>query len=451
MKWQYLVLSALFLAVAAALTFPLWRDWLWPAEVEANAARPHEEAPVERVRLSPQARANLKLRVGKVEPVKEPYRRSVTVPGWVVERAGSCERVVAAPLQGVVKQIAAVRGDLLKPGAPLFTLQVVSEPFLSAQSNLFKAQRELAMAQAEKKRLTQPLETGAIPMARMIEIDNQIALLSLTAQTLERELAVRGLSAPEIAQAAGGKFIQEITLPVPAFAGDGHEHSSSAGHVHRERVYEMEELKVILGEMVQAGAPLCVLADHYHLQIEGKVFASEAGLIHAAAKEGTALEAEFTGEAVKGWAPFETKMTIANVANKVDPNHQTLSFFVPLANQFQEYQREGKTFRLWRFRPGQRVQLRIPAEAFTDVFVLPAEAVVREGAETFVFRVNGPYCERKSVHVVYEDRQVALVANDGSILAGLDVLALNAAVQINWALKAQAQGEGGGHHHHHHD
>lgn len=460
--------------LGGAVTFPLWRGMLFKAADDVEEHADHE--PPERVKLSPQARANLKLQVGKIALVTEPYWRHIQVPGWVVERQGSCERLVSAPVAGVVKHVAAVRGDLLRPGSALFTLQIVSEPLLSAQANLLKTLRELQIAQEEKKRLTQPLESGAIPMARMIEVENQIKLLNVTLRNLDQELALRGLSKSDIEQVAQGKFVRETTVPVPPFAGDVHsslDGSQPPEGLAHEHQYELEELKVMLGETVQAGAPLCVLADHHHLQIEGRVFASEAELIQAAARQGVAIRAEFSGNSpvttaappkpplAKGglakegpvdvllWPSFKEGLKIANIANRIDPNHQTLNFFLPLPNDFKAYPSNGKTYRLWRFRPGQRVQLKVPVEAFTEVFVLPAEAVAREGPERFVFRENGEFFERRPVHVRYEDRQVAVIAHDGSLFPG-NVIALNAAVQINWALKAQAEGEGGHHHHHDH-
>src|SRR5262249_25115434 len=70
------------------------------------------------VLVSPQARANLGLRVEALRPVAE-YWRTLKVPGTVVEREGNCDRLVSARLAGVVKDIAAVRGDLVRPGARL--------------------------------------------------------------------------------------------------------------------------------------------------------------------------------------------------------------------------------------------------------------------------------------------------------------------------------------------
>jgi hypothetical protein len=90
------------------------------------------------------------------------------------------------------------------------------------------------------------------------------------------------------------------------------------------------------------------------------------------------------------------------------------------------------------------VPLEIPVEQFTNCFVLPAEAVVREGPETHVFRQDpkkADVFERVAVHVLHEDRRMAVVANDGGLAPGTPV-AMNNAVQLNWTLKAPSS-EGG--------
>ena len=92
---------------------------------------------------------------------------------------------------------------------------------------------------------------------------------------------------------------------------------------------------------------------------------------------------------------------------------------------------------LWRFRPGHQVRLNLRVEKLDNVFVLPPDAVVREGGEAYVFRQNGDVYDRKPVHVVYQDRRHVVVANDGSVPAGIFV-AQTAAVQLNRMVKAQS-------------
>jgi cobalt-zinc-cadmium efflux system membrane fusion protein len=92
---------------------------------------------------------------------------------------------------------------------------------------------------------------------------------------------------------------------------------------------------------------------------------------------------------------------------------------------------------VWRFRPGQRVRLHVPVEELSDVIVLPAGAVVRDGPEAYVFRQNGNLFKRLPVHVLHEDRLNVVLANDGSVAPGW-YLAHNAAASLNRALEAQS-------------
>lgn len=147
-----------------------------------------------------------------------------------------------------------------------------------------------------------------------------------------------------------------------------------------------------------------------------------------------------------------------HLANQVDPAARTFGFYLPLENQRRSFTRDDKTYFVWRYRPGQRVRLRVPVEKLvtlaadgtTEVlpFVLPAGAVAREGGESYVFVQSGDVFIRKSVRVLYEDRRDAVIANDGSITEAEFVVRNNAAA-LNRALKASAGGGHEGHDHGH--
>ena len=88
-------------------------------------------------------------------------------------------------------------------------------------------------------------------------------------------------------------------------------------------------------------------------------------------------------------------------------------------------------------------------EKIENVVVLPAAAVVRDGAEIYAFqRVGAFYC-RFPVHVVYQDRSNVVLANDGSLPIGAEV-AQCAAASLNRVLKSQ-NNEGGKEFHIHAD
>ena len=102
---------------------------------------------------------------------------------------------------------------------------------------------------------------------------------------------------------------------------------------------------------------------------------------------------------------------------------------------------------LWRFRPGQRVRVQVRVAKLDNVFVLPAEAVTRDGAEAYLFTQNVNTFERRSVRILSQDRQHAVVANDGTLLTGTYVVQ-SAAAQLNRMTKSQSSGAPPGYHFH---
>jgi hypothetical protein len=82
------------------------------------------------------------------------------------------------------------------------------------------------------------------------------------------------------------------------------------------------------------------------------------------------------------------------------------------------------------------------------VIVLPADAVVREGADAYVFRANGNTMERQAVTVLHARAHEIVLANDGSLYPN-ETVALTGAYQLNLQLKKAASGPAA--HGHSHD
>jgi cobalt-zinc-cadmium efflux system membrane fusion protein len=435
------------LAVAGYLTRSRWLPKAGgddrPA-AEGHDHHDHEHA--DRVKLSPQAQAGLKL---EVEPlVPEDYTRTVLIPGMVVDRPGQSDRGLTAPVAGVITDVKVQPGDTVKPGEPLFAVRIVSELLQTVQADLFKAAKDLQIATEGLKLLkSAPAETVA--GTRLIEAENTERRAKTTVDVLRQQLVAHGLRSEQVDSAAAGRFVTELTVAAPALPGPGGQlvTADPKASVAAGPAFEVKELKALLGEQVTAGQVLCILANHKLLHVEGRAFKSEAGLLEQAAQHGWPVRAEFAEEA-GGWPPFDAGLTIRHLANTVDPVSRTFAFFLPLENQSRTYARDGQTFMVWRFRPGQRVRLKVPVEKFEGVFVLPAGAVVREGPEAYVFRQNGDLFERKPVHVLHEDRSEVVVADDGSVGPGQFVVR-NHAAALNRALKASAGGDEHGHEHEH--
>lgn len=422
---------ALVLATGGYFSRDLWLPLLSDASEEA-AAPHHDHGPSEKVKLTPQARANLKLIVKPIQP--QTFWRTLQMPGEVVERRGRGDHSFTAPATGVVKSITILPGDTVEPGGPLLTLRLTSEAMQTSQLELFKAAMETTIAMEQKKRLESIRDT--IPQFQILDAQNQVNRLAATRRAYRADLALKGLTSDQIDRVESGDFVREIVIRAP-FETDA----------KTKPLFELQELKVVPGDQVQSGQLLGLLSNHQSLYIEGHGFREDTPLLEKTAALGLPLSAVFPEETEGAWPPIEKPFTILYISNTVDATSQTLPFYVPLPNQFREYSREEKTYRIWRFRPGQRVQLGVPVQEFANVFVLPLAAVTRDGPNAYVFLQNGDVFVRKAVHVVYEDARNAVIANDGSVLSGSSI-AQNGASAINRTLKAQNE-EGGGHHHDH--
>jgi cobalt-zinc-cadmium efflux system membrane fusion protein len=91
----------------------------------------------------------------------------------------------------------------------------------------------------------------------------------------------------------------------------------------------------------------------------------------------------------------------------------------------------------------------VPVERWPERIVLPVEAVVQEGAESYVYQEVSGHFDRQPVHVEYRDPRWVVIEPDGTLSAG-DVVAARGAYQIHLALKNKAGGGPDPHAGHHH-
>ena len=457
-------------AYAAYRTQDVWVPHVFPTKTAAKSGDDHggggheghadHGSKGDRVKLSPQAQKNLGLDVDTLTP--QEYWRTMLIPGVVVDRPGESDRGVTSKVTGVVTAINARPGVTVRAGEPLFTIQLASEFLQIAQTELAKAVREVEFATTKRDRIAELVKKGTQSGAVLIEEENQVKRFATQAQAYRRQLQVFGLTPDQVSRVEKGEVITEVTVvapgaaPAPSLAAGGKVEPAEAP-IH----YEVQELKVTLGEQVQAGQTLCLLSNHQRLFVEGRAFKSEADALAAAAEKKTPVRAEFADETPGSW-PVQGPLVIHHLSNQVDPATRTFAFYLPLDNQPKTFERDGKTHFVWRYRPGQRVRILTPVERLltpssdgkTEIlpFVLPAAAVAREGGEAFVFIQTGDVFVRKPVRVLYADRSDVVIANDGSVTEA-EFVVKNQAAALNRAVKAQAAGGGGGDPHagHSHD
>ncbi len=428
---RFVGILAIVVGIAAGGYFSRehWLPVLFPVAKESNAEPDdHAEAtaPSEQVLLTAQAQKNLRL---TSKPLRaDSFWKTISVPGIVIDRPGFSDRGVVAPVTGIVSRIHKIAGDTVRPGEVLFTLKLLSESLHLTQTDLFKSTQDIKLAEAQRKRLV--ASEGAVAEARIIEVDSQITRLEVSVKAYRQELINRGLLPAQIDGVTDGKFVAEISIVVPSRPAD-------TGKAQSEpKAFEIQELKVELGQQVQAGQTLSLLANHQMLAIEGRAFRDESPLLERVVKEGWPIEVDFEEESGHGWDAHGQTFRVTYIANTIDPESRTFRFIMPLENQSRAVAQLDKMQTLWRFRPGQRVRLLVRVEEVKNVFVLPPDAVARDGADAYVFRQNGDVFDRKPVQILYRDRDHVVVANDGSVPPGVYV-AQTGVTQLNRMIKSQ--------------
>ncbi|MDP1798369.1 MAG: hypothetical protein Q8K78_12835 [Planctomycetaceae bacterium] len=432
---------------------PLLRHDAPVASVVASSATAAEAAPSESLLLSDQAIDNLKLKAKAIQP--QTYWKTIQVPGMVTDQPGRSDRGVVTPVTGVVTRINYFPGETVRPGDTLFTVRLLSESLHLTQSELFKATQEISLSRTQLARLKNAAE--AIPAARIIEVENQITRLEVATKAYRQELLNRGLLPEQITASAEGNFVSEIAIlaPSPSTRADTKSlvpqpttgPSSEDSNPLPPPSFEVQELKVDLGHQVHAGQTLCLLANHQILSIEGRAFRDETPLLERSVKENWPVEIDFQEDAASGWPTLNATYQIRYLANTIDPINRTFAFRIPLENESRIVEDAGRTQMLWRFRPGQKLRILIRTEKLDKVFVLPAEALARDGVETFVFTQNVNTFERKAVRLLHQDRQHAVIAHDGALLPGMFVVQ-NAAAQLNRMAQSHTSGAPKGYHVH---
>jgi membrane fusion protein, heavy metal efflux system len=381
-----------------------------------SAKEPTGKSELQILELGEKARKNLGLVVKAVRPTD--YWRTLTIPGVVADRPGVSDRGVTSPAVGVVAEIHAFPGDTVKPSQRLVTLRLFSEYLQATQTQLFKASQELKLVQEQIERLDIAANSGAVSGARLIDQRNELQRQQTLIQASKQELLSRGLTPAQIELVSNGTFISTIdVLAPPARAQetvlDGlvkPEIQPVSFKADSDIGYEVHSLGVELGQTVQAGDLLASLANHQSLYVIGHAFKREAGLLEQATQNKVSLGIEFAEDANELWPAINQSFQIRHLSNTIDTATRTFDFFVPLINQSRTYQKDGMTFLVWRFRPGQRTRIEVPVEKFANVFVLPSEGVVREGADAYVYRQNGDLFNQIPVHILYEDRSHVILS-----------------------------------------
>ena len=394
-----------------------------------TADHAHDEAAA--VNLSQSAQDTVGLRLAKVE--LRSFERTMTVPAMVAERPGRSAIQVAAPLTGVVTRIWPLQGETVVPGQPLFDLRLTHEEVVEGQAELLRTAEELDVVKREVNRLERASTEGAIPEKTVLQRKYEQQKLEGVLRSQRQRLLLHGLSPSQVDEIQAKRtLLSSMTVAVP-------QSSEDKAKAEAAPLLQIEELKVTNGQHVKAGDPLCVLADHARLYVQGKAFEQDAAALDRAASNDWRLTMVVEGNGQE--RQTVPGLPIVYLANKIEPDSRAFLFYVELPNKVIRNRRtpDGHRFAGWQFKPGQRVELLVPVERWADRIVLPQSAVVQDGAESYVFEKNNGHFDRRAVRIEYRDQYSAVIANNGTLALGKMVI-VSGAYQVHLAMKNKAGG-----------
>jgi len=376
--------------------------------------------------LTPQGRKNIGLTLTTV--ALRDFQRTISVPATIIERAGRTQLTVSAPMTGIVVRIYPLQGEAVLPGDPLFDLRLTHEDLVEKQSSLLRLLGERDVIRRELARLEQVTASGAVAGKRLLEQEYELLKLEAAIQAERQSLLLHGLSQKQIQRIDEKReLLQVLTVASPSITHD-------QMHAEHEAYLQVAELAVTLGEHVVTGTPLAVLNDHCVLLVEGKAFEQDADALNRAAE--TRADVTVLIESAEAEPRRVSGLRILYIENEIERQSRALKFYVQLPNRLvrDETTAEGRRYIGWQYKPGQRVEVLVPVERWEDRIVLPVEAVVREGAESYVYHEEDGQFHRVPVHVEYRDQHSAVLATDGSLSPG-DRVVVKGAYQIHLALK----------------
>lgn len=434
------VLSGFAISFVAWLNrSPEWRTaiakWIQPA-AEAPPADPHAghdhgahgDGPhLESIEISENGLKNIGYKEVVIKADK--FEKKLTLPATVIERPGYSQIQIPAPMTGIVTKIYQIEGTAIKPGNPLFDLRLTHEELVTAQQNYLRSAENIDVINREIKRL-ESVGEGTLAGKRILEQQYEKQKLEATFVAERQALLLHGLNEEQIKTILDKReLLRVLTVYAPQ---QNDSEKSSAPLLH------LQKLPVQLGQQVESGQSLATLANHQSLYLEGRAFENDVANLRKALAAGWKVTARPNGTSDE--AELIQDLDLLYLSDHIDAETRAFTFYISLPNSIvSEREANGSKYIQWRYRPGQRMELLIPIEQWTDKIVLPLESVVVEGAENYVFVQNGGKFERTPVHVEYRDLQNVVIENDGSLFDGT-IVAAKGAYQMQLAIKNKSGG-----------
>ena len=288
-------------------------------------------------------------------------------------------RVVAAPLAGLLTQVGAVAGQMVKKGQMLARL--ASPGLLQVQRDYLQARQQADLAQRSLARDEQLFKEGIIAEARLQASRASQAQAAVAARELQAELRSAG------ATASGSSLTPEVAVSAPL---DG----------------VVLEASAAVGSRVEAATALFTVAQLNPLWLEIQAPAALAGNL----KEGAAVRI----------AGSEASGKLINVGRQISSGSQTVTL------------RARMDAGLDSLHPGQMVEATVAAvpqagatAGKSATYRIPQAAVVRQAGQAWVF------VQTAGARPGFQATPVSVAGNAGAdVLVSGSALTANAAVAV---------------------
>jgi cobalt-zinc-cadmium efflux system membrane fusion protein len=313
------------------------------------------------VKLSPEQATNLGVRV--VHPVASPTDKTLPYPAQIVIPTPQLW-VVSSPVAGMVSGLSVARGDRLKAGQLLVTME--SSSFVSQQREYLQALAQEALTAQQLARNTQLFESNALPKRVLEASQTEARQASIVVAERRQMLRLSGLSDDAVSKLTSEAAIN-ATLSVAA-----------------PRAATVVDIVVSPGQRVEQTAPLIKLAQLSPLWVEIAIPASN---IHAI-RPGATVE-------VEGYA---TPGNVVLISETADAATQTVLVRAVVPNTGE-------------LRPGQTAQARIGfVSSVESAWELPYTALIRRGEQASIFVATQGGFRLLGVTLLEEDQDHVVVS-----------------------------------------
>jgi len=321
-------------------------------ENEGQGGHEEEGAPI---KLSPEQIKQAGIVVQRVQHQQE--KRVITAPGSV-SLNGYHVAEVTALVDGTVHARHVRLGDKVKKGKRLVTL--TSSALAQAQADYLRADGAYQTSKLDLARLEGLVQDKIVSQARFQQAQSNYQAAKANFAAAKASLSSYGMRNKDIKRLSSSKEYGKLVLRAP-----------SAGTVVSDDFR--------LGQHIAAGTRLMQIVDESTVWVEVKLSQSQIAGIHAGESAMVLSKANKTTYPAK----------VMNVYHQMDTTTRTVGVRLEVQNPQDE------------LHPGMFVTAEIESgRGDTDVLLLPAEAVQRQGSELIVFVEEEPgHFERREVEV----------------------------------------------------